>query len=362
MQRTLAGSVISLLCMSSMLSANSDPAPTSQWREIPLAGETACSRGTPYSFFFHPGKTNKVVIDYLGGGACWNEETCAPGSKKTFLESIQEFKDSHKDNYMHGIYDHTNPQNPLNDWHHVVVAYCTGDIHWGENDKTYTRPDGTSFEIKHRGAVNSKAVLSWIKQQFNAPEKVLVTGCSAGAYASAYWFPHIREMYPNAMVTQLADSGNSPITETFSAAAYPGWNIKKNIPTWIPGLDPNEVDWSKLQMDFIYKKMAEYYPDSRLSAYTSMYDGTQRFFYWLMNGDPQAWANLSTTMLTNLAQTTPQFKHFIGPGQDHCILPFDFLYTRRGVNGESFKDWFVNFIEGRSVDNVSCPGCKEPEA
>lgn len=361
MQRTLAGSLFfSVLCMSSTLSANSNPL-ENQWQEVALGGDTMCSRGTPYSFFIHPGRTNKVVIDYLGGGACWNAETCAPGPKKTFLESIQEFKDNYKDSYMRGIYDHTNPQNPLNDWHHIVVSYCTGDIHWGENDKTYTRPDGTRFEIKHRGAVNSKAVLDWVKQNFNAPEKVLVTGCSAGAYGSAYWLPHVRKIYPNAMVQQLADSGNSPITETFSAAAYPGWNVQKNIPTWIPGLDPSVVDWSKLQLDFIYKKIADYYPDSRLAVYTSLYDSGQRFFYWVMNGDPQVWPSLTNTMLTKLGQSTSQFKHFIAPGQDHCILPYDFLYTRKGVNGESFKDWFVNYIEGGSVDNVSCPGCQEPD-
>src|SRR5690348_6861110 len=48
-----------------------------QWNEIQPGGDTICARGGAYSFFVYPGKTNKVVIDFIGGGACWTEESCS---------------------------------------------------------------------------------------------------------------------------------------------------------------------------------------------------------------------------------------------------------------------------------------------
>ena len=41
------------------------------WNEIFPEGDTICARGTPFSFFVHPGTVDRVVVDFMGGGACW---------------------------------------------------------------------------------------------------------------------------------------------------------------------------------------------------------------------------------------------------------------------------------------------------
>ncbi len=334
-----------------------------KWNEVALGGETSCSRGTPFSLFVYPGKINKVVIDYMGGGACWNAGNCAPGSNKTFLESIEEIKTEHKELFEAGIYDHTNPENPFKDWHHVVVPYCTGDIHWGENDQTYTKRN-KSFVIKHRGAVNSKAVLSWVQQHFKSPEKVLVTGYSAGAYGALYWYPHVVKMYPDSKVIQFADSGMSPITESFAKLAFKEWGVEKNRPSWIPGLDPAKVNWSKLQVDYIYKQITDFYPQARMSAFTSAFDGTQRIFYALMDSDTPDdnipdWPILMKNMVESLGRATPQFNYFLAPGHEHCLLPYASFYTAKSANGLFFKDWFKAYVEGGNTPNVPCSDCKD---
>ena len=40
------------------------------------------------------------------------------------------------------FYDKSHPDNPIKNWHHIVIPYCTGDIHWGNNDKLYTKENG----------------------------------------------------------------------------------------------------------------------------------------------------------------------------------------------------------------------------
>jgi hypothetical protein len=36
-----------------------------------------CSDGSPYRFYVSPGDPKKVVLDFQGGGACWDAATCA---------------------------------------------------------------------------------------------------------------------------------------------------------------------------------------------------------------------------------------------------------------------------------------------
>ena len=49
----------------------------------------------------------------------------------------------------------------------------------------------------HRGALNVKSAINWLtEKKTTLTEKILITGCSAGAYASLYWTPAIREIFP----------------------------------------------------------------------------------------------------------------------------------------------------------------------
>ena len=48
-------------------------------------------------------------------------------------------------NQPSGFYDHDNAENPFKDWYHVIIPYCTGDIHWGDAVTTYN--EGMSSEV-----------------------------------------------------------------------------------------------------------------------------------------------------------------------------------------------------------------------
>jgi acetyl esterase/lipase len=61
-------------------------------------------------------------------------------------------------------------------------------------------------EVHHNGRNNTLAALEWAYANFTSPEKILVSGESAGGFASAYWAPFIAEHYKdNEKIYQLTD-------------------------------------------------------------------------------------------------------------------------------------------------------------
>ena len=47
------------------------------WNEFNPGGETSCARDTPFAYWATLGTENKIVVDFFGGGACWNDTTCS---------------------------------------------------------------------------------------------------------------------------------------------------------------------------------------------------------------------------------------------------------------------------------------------
>jgi hypothetical protein len=49
------------------------------WETIQPGGDTGCGYGGTFQFHFRPGSssTSGLVIDFQGGGACWDALTCA---------------------------------------------------------------------------------------------------------------------------------------------------------------------------------------------------------------------------------------------------------------------------------------------
>lgn len=324
------------------------------WNEVQMdENHAVCGRGAQYSFFIYPGNKDKIIFDFLGGGACWNADTCAPESA-TFVDNLDYLRDMY-DQGLKGHYDKENTQNELKDWTHVVIGYCTGDIHWGEKRVTYTRDNGTNFTINHYGAKNVKAVLNWVDGKIDEPENIFTTGCSAGSYGSIYWSPTIKSLYPNSKFRQLGDSGAGVITEDFFRDSFSLWNPMANAPVWIDELDPNQVNWFDLSLPDLYTAVAGYYPDSNFAQINSVFDDNQTFFYELMGGAPEEWQNHMYENINKINQKVSNFSYYIAPGSDHCFLPFDRYYTTVS-NNKKLSDWVQSYAKGERVASVQCQG------
>ncbi|MGH6951956.1 MAG: pectin acetylesterase-family hydrolase, partial [Vitreimonas sp.] len=129
-----------------------------------------------YRFWARRGTENGLVIYFDGGGACWDDITCAVpllASSRNANDGFYkaELLPGDDPNRMRGIFDLANPANPVRNWSFVFVPYCTGDVHSGANAAHYRDPDtGEPYTIAHKGADNFRVVLEWIRANFDAPE------------------------------------------------------------------------------------------------------------------------------------------------------------------------------------------------
>lgn len=344
------------------------------WNQLTPAGDTICADGSDYSYFVSPGKINKLLIDFEGGGACWNGGTCSNPStpensfQGLYLDRVYGSPEAYG---FGGIYDRTNAANPFRDWYQVHISYCTGDLHLGDNTASYAVPDGTTLEVQHRGAVNTQAALTWVYNNFSAPETVFVAGVSAGAYASLIWLPEITDHYPDAAVYQLGDSGAGVVTENFFSGDAAGWQLEGALPE----LDePIALDQNILAN--LYAVIGRAYPDATLSQYTSLFDGTQIGFYGLMQGITQPtpelaqdWSSKMLASLSAISSETPNFRSYVSTldvdndaanGTAHVILQRPELYTLE-TGGVRFVDWLGDLANGRALENVN-PSDAPPSA
>src|SRR5664279_540949 len=147
------------------------------WNQISPGGDTICGHGAPYSFYYREGTGQNLLIDFQGGGMCWNGQTCSPTQDTTFDNWVN--PNDASDNpglYPVGVTDFSNPANPFINDDIVYVDYCTGDMHTGNKVQGYTY-NNTYFDTKHMGAVNDAAVLNWVYYNITVPDSVFVTGC-----------------------------------------------------------------------------------------------------------------------------------------------------------------------------------------
>jgi hypothetical protein len=327
------------------------------WNTLAPGGPTTCSRGTPFQYFVRPGTVNRVVIDFRGGGACWDELTCSARGA-IFEETAEADAFIADESVATGIYDHQNPLNPFKDWHHVYIPYCTGDVHWGDAERTYGTGD-QAFTIRHKGGVNARAVLDWVYENVPRPEKVFVTGCSAGAYGAIMWSAHLRNHYGSAKVYQFADSGAGVITDTFFQESFPQWNAQASYPMFIPNVDP--ADFTRLPQ--LYELIGKTYVDMFLSQYNTNYDENQHFYYRAMGGgDAFEWSQKMRAHISEIERTTPNFASYIAPDSQHCIVPYENFYSVES-GGVRLVDWLTDVVADEAVESVQCdPNCGVPLA
>jgi len=183
------------------------------WHTVAFNGNTMCSDGSAFSIYVRKGTSKNIMIHFSGGGACWDDTTCAnPISLKTIFDgNSRNLKSFYFPTLFRffpkalgGIADNENPTNAFRDWTIVFIPYCTGDLHIGNVTSTYTF-EGKKIEIHHNGRNNSLMALNWVFSNFKEADKIMVSGESAGAYASAFWTPYVADHYSGKKIYQVSD-------------------------------------------------------------------------------------------------------------------------------------------------------------
>jgi hypothetical protein len=321
-----------------------------EWRQISPGGDTICSRGTPFSFFVRGGRTDRIVVDFRGGGACWNDFTCSIAGS-IFSEDVGDFEQLRTlidSGLLGGIFDNSE-DSLFKDWTIVHIPYCTGDIHWGNATHTY----GDNNVIHHRGHVNASAALQWVYDHVAAPENVLVSGCSAGAYGAIMHSAYIANHYLDSKIAVLADSGAGIITDTFLNDSLPNWGAQQNIPPFIEGL---QRPITEMKLPDLYEAIGAHFPQHRYAQTSTAFDSDQVFYYTAMGGNAADWPPRFQASISSIEESTPNFRAYIPAGPVHCVTPYPFFKTRM-VNGVGLVDWLRDFIHGDEIPaSQKCQG------
>ncbi len=330
------------------------------WNTIEVGGDAVCSDGSPYKFFFRPGLSEKLMVYFQGGGACWSGRTCDPDLEPSYKINL----DKVNPEAYNGILSFDNPENPLNDYSVVFVPYCSADVHIGDALANYeatstAEHQSHTVQIEHRGYINTDAALAWTYNNFFTPETIFVTGSSAGSIPSPYYAMLIADHYADARVSQLGDGSGGYRVSGDEVQPHLHWGTLNRLLK-----QPELADLGSRQFGFedFYIAAAQRYPNMQLAQYDTAEDKIQKLFLDFLGVEP---SSLFSLMLANHAKiraraSASTFNTYIAGGDLHTILLRPEFYTYH-VDGLRVRDWVKDLVNGKAVSDVQCGQCDSAE-
>jgi hypothetical protein len=365
-----------------------NPAPVIGLDGKPHAAACSGYPGTDpgFSFWHKPGRSKNLVVYFEGGGACWDNFSCtfpmAPGVPAGVPQLYMPQVPPGSPASYSGIFDATQAANPVRDWSFVYIPYCTGDVHIGSADRTYSNaghpvfPLPSQFGIHHGGYDNFMVVLDWMRRHVDKPSQILVAGSSAGGYGASAHAPWVAQAFPKSKLAVLADASQGVLSTAFDTAT-PGRN------SWDPQLAPDVFgsDPNKVPSDALPRIAADALPKARFAQFTTTFDAVQIQFFGVSlftNPAPLAcpstslavnWNSAALRSLDSAAASTRNYRHYVAAGTYHTILRSPQFYTEASA-GIPFAQWTAALLRqgddpaDSSAEwlNVACPNCLTPIA
>ena len=286
-------------------------APSGAWTWVDFP-DSACDDGSTTGIGINPSATRTNVLLYFeGGGACWDYTTCYVLNTATHGPFQKANFDAVASGMGGSIFDRTSTQNPFQDWSYVYIPYCTGDVHTGSNVITYG--SGTfSGTYHHMGHANALAYLARLGPTFPAPEKLVVSGSSAGAGGATSNYAYARAYWPRAEMFLLADS-----LPFFQQGEMPA-----STPTWIANwgsaamLDALCGPACVADLSRVYPTLRAAFPVDRMALLSSEQDGTISRYYGMGAAQYEADLNGLATEVLRPAN----IRTFFVNGSTHTML------------------------------------------
>ncbi len=317
--------------------------PASPWlrQDFDPAAGALCADGDPFFTAYRSGTVDDLVIVLDEGGACWNDLSCAIGTAQITPEIPE----------REGIYA-TRTGLATADWHMLYVPYCDASVFTGDNVVQFPRAGERIFH----GLRNLSAALTVAAAKLPKPDRVLVTGQSAGSYGAIFAIGPVRLAFPDAELYLFADSGpgvTNPANELQLADFRENWRFTDRLPC--ASCDPQFirfVGWM-LQNDpsFVRAGVFSFTEDDVIRQFL----GTIRLFSY----DPLPSADFARIIREEVARLEQRFlgrfEYFLAPGSTHIVSLNAELFANTEVEGVSARDWFNGLIrrtaDWRSVDH-----------
>ncbi len=336
-----------------------------KWYKVPLE-KGMSGDGSEYHIYVKKADPKRLCIFLSGGGVAYNEYTAArpvtggkvaAGLPNYYWNNLRPFTQIMNINM--GITDISNDKNPFREWSFVVVTYSTGDFHVGNNEYPYTGEDGKDNVLHFHGYINFLESMKVAKALFPNPERLLIAGNSAGAFAvPALAGEIVDDYYPKTRnVTLFSDSGQL-LYKHWRKTARNIWKAKASI--YEPLVSENiTLDWyknlhAKYGDRFRYLYSSSIY-DYLLSAY---YNDIIRKKYKTDQEVQQDYYRQLVEMVKELKALTPDFGMFINEwriplitmgGTVHTSVrePHFLLFSQDGI---TMAKWLSDACDGKVYD------------
>ena len=310
------------------------------WTSVDPGTDCRCSDGSPYELWDRPGDPTKVVLFLEGGGACWSAETCGAGGP--YFPNIEI---GAAPSGRSGVFDQTNPENPVADYSMVYVPYCTGDVHLGNSTTEYA----PGLTVEHNGFVNASAGLDHLVATYPDVEQLVVIGASAGSVATPVFAALAADALPDAEVIAFGDSSGAYPDDPAFEPLFEAWNLASVAPDWLVPAGTAVADAGGNPGLTI--AAGHHDPDITFARFDYASDAVQTFFDGLVGVPP-------ADLVTYLDQTAAQIDaagvplaSYVAPGDAHTVTA-DAAFYDIEVGGVRLVDWFTALVTGATPGSV----------
>ena len=334
------------------------------WYRLPIAAGVS-GDGSGYHIYIKSAPTEHLCVFFSGGGVAWNEFTAArpvtsarvaAGKPNYYWNNLRPFTQLMNINV--GITQADSERNPFADWNFVVITYSTGDMHVGRSSMEYRTKDGEKHTLYFHGYENYRAAMLEAVRYFPAPDKLLIAGNSAGAFAVPALADEIcSTFYPSVDdVTLLSDSGLL-YNRHWKRIARSVWKSPRAV--WAPINSANiTLDWYRAlhakygrRLRYLFASSTR---DCLLSSYLS--ELTRREFRTDAAMQELYFSHLKE-MTAALKALEPQFGIFINNwsnilthgGTWHTAVR-EPIFNFKTVDGVTMADWLSDAVEGNVYD------------
>jgi len=304
-------------------------------------GNSLCGDGSEFVFLVRPGTVNKVMVDFMGGGACWNAQTCEHAAVHGLLRINSLMRQ------LNGL-----PQEVaslamvssgvvlptdggtfagagVEDWTYVLVPYCTQDVHMGKGPTEYGTASGQSLRVFHTGAANVAAVMAWLWDSMPEPETIAFIGCSAGATVvnvvqAASAVRRIKQEGLQSRVLALGDSPAMVVHDSFVQAAVANWGLETTVEDVFGNSVslPQNADLVPKLWQELLRAMPNLTAGYHVAVRDQLLYTTWRDMSGSEVGSMTGWQRRLLS-ITKQLNSLPNFRSFVAGSAGHCFMSFD---------------------------------------
>jgi len=288
--------------------------------------------------------TTAVMIYLQGGGACYDAKSCEQNAKTPIAGenfTRKDFTDWAETLGDQGVFNTSNPTNPVARWNHIYVPYCTGDLHGGRRANGIVA--GVADRQQFVGHRNVENVLKLIAPYFQNAEDVALVGASAGGVGVLINYPQVVEAFGGRSVAALVDSA-PVIPESAIKTSCFQRKLTETFNLSLPALCPECADPKQGGLLNVYNYLSRTYPHGRFAfasadadlAGVILYDKESR----ACGG---AGVNIFNYRFSLYALRDKYIGHewstFLPGGIQHTMTQSNYLFLDRKYRGVSAAEW-----------------------